>query len=288
MAIKHSKYRNTAILFELLVRQTTADLLQNKDSKAVKILKKHFTNTELGKEYSLYSSFNTIGKLSETKAEMFINTVLEQRKKLNEDKLKREKYNLIKEIKNTYDINNFFRAKIDNYKTYASVYTLFESQKSSKVTDTKQLLLNKINILEHITEGSIMDKPASATMVEEFMKEDKEIRLLAYKLVVEKFNTKYADLSEKQKEVLKEYINNISETELLKTYINKTINTIKEDLNKIKSNVKDPVVKIKLNETIKLLNPIKSNQFVKDETITSVLQYLELVDELKRATNERK
>jgi len=287
MAIKHSKYRNTAILFELLVRQTTADLLQNKDSKAVKILKKHFTNTELGREYALYSSFNTVGKLSETKAEMFINTVLDQRRKLSEEKLKREKYNLIKEIKNTYNIENFFRAKIDNYKTYASVYTLFEAQRSKAYVDSKQLLLNKINILEHITDGKIIDQPASATMVEEFMKEDREIRLLAYKLVVEKFNTKYASLSNKQKEVLKEYINNISETEVLKSYINKTIGEIKTDLNSIKNNIKDPVVKIKLNETIKLLNPIKTNQFVKDETITSVLQYLELVDELKRVADEK-
>ena len=55
MAVKHSKYRNTGILFELLVRQTTADLLENKDSKAVKILKKYFTNTDLGKDHTIFS-----------------------------------------------------------------------------------------------------------------------------------------------------------------------------------------------------------------------------------------
>ena len=189
MRIKHSKYRNPAILFELLVRQTTADLIQNKDSVSVKILKKYFTNTELGKEYALYSTFNTTQKLSEAKAEMYINTILEQRKKLDNNKLNREKYNLIKEIKRSYDIDNFFKAKIDNYKIYAAIYTIFESNQNKEV-DTKQILLNKINILEHITEGGIENKTASATIVEEFMKEDKEIRCIEYKLMVEKYNTK--------------------------------------------------------------------------------------------------
>jgi hypothetical protein len=269
------------------VRQTTADLLQNRDSRAVKILRKHFTNTELGKEYALYTSFNTIGRLSESKAEMFINTVLEQRKKLNEDRLRKEKFNLIKEIKNVYDIDDFFKAKIDNYKTYASIYTLFESQNNKAFVDSKQLLLNKINIVEHIVGENASQKPASAALVEEFMKEDKEVRLLAYKLLVEKFNEKYSDLSKKQKAVLKEYINNISETENLKEFMNKTIKEIKSELSNISTKIKDPVVKIKLNETIKLLHPINNNQFVKDEIITSVLQYLDLIDELKRVSNEK-
>lgn len=282
MAIKHSKYRNTAILFELLVRQTTADLLQNKDSKAVKILKKYFTGTELGKEYALYSSFNTTNKLSEAKAEMFINTVLEQRRKINLEKLSKEKYNLIREIKSNYDIDNFFKAKIDNYKTYASIYTIFESQNNKNI-DTKQTLLNKINLLEHITEGGIQDKTASSAIVEEFMKEDKEVRLLAYKIMVEKFNSKYANLSDRQKSVLKEYINNISETEALKKYVNGLISEIKKELSTIKEGLKDEVTKIKLNETIKLLKPIRQNQSIKDEVISSVLQYLELIEELKRS-----
>jgi hypothetical protein len=280
MAIKHSKYRNTAILFELLVRQTTADLLQNKDSKAVKILKKYFTNTELGKEYSLYSQFNSTNKLSEAKAEMFISTIIEQRKKLDKKELTKLKYNLIKEIKANYEIDNFFKAKIENYKIYASIYTVFESQESKSI-DTKLVLLNKINLLEHICEEDIQNKPAPKNLVEEFMKEDKEIRLLAYKIMVEKFNNRYNNLSDRQKSVLKEYINNISETENLKKYINKIILEIKSELSDISKTIEDKATKIKLIETIKLITPIKSNGFVKDEHISSVLQYMELIDELK-------
>lgn len=282
MAIKHSKYRNTGILFELLVRQTTSDLLNNQDSKAVKILKKYFTNTELGKEYSLYSAFSTSPKLSEAKAEILISTLLEQYKKLDFEKINKLKYNLIKEIKNDYDLDNFFKAKIDNYKPYASIYTIFESQHSKSI-DTKQLIINKINLLEHLTKQDLSDSKAPKSLVEDFMKEDKEIRLLAYKLMVEKFNAKYQNMSERQRGVLKEYITNISDTKNLKTYLNEQLEQIKTELTELKESTQDQVVKIKLDEVLKFVSPIKENQSIKDETITGILQYFDLIDELKKS-----
>lgn len=282
MAIKHSKYRNTGILFELLVRQTTSDLINNQDSKAVKILKRYFTNTELGKEYSLYSTFASSPTLSEAKAEILISTILEQYKKLDFEKINKLKYNLIKEIKNNYDLDNFFKAKVDNYKPFASIYTIFESQ-NAKSIDTKQVLLNKINLLEHLTAKDMTDSKAPKSLVEEFMKEDKEIRLLAYKILVEKFNNKYKDMSERQKEVLKEYITNVSDTKNLKEYLNSQLETIKNELTTLKESTKDPVVKIKLEEVLKFIKPIKENQSIKDEMITGILQYLDLIDELKKA-----
>lgn len=282
MAIKHSKYRNTGILFELLVRQTTSDLINNQDSKAVKILKKYFTNTELGKEYSLYSTFSSSPKLSEAKGEILISTIVEQYKKLDFEKINKLKYNLIKEIKANYDLDNFFKAKIDNYKPYASIYTIFESQ-NAKTIDTKQVLLNKINLLEHITANSDANSKAPKSLVEEFMKEDKEIRLLAYKILVEKFNNKYKDMSDRQRGVLKEYITNVSDTKNLKEYLNNELISIKNELIELKESSQDPVVKIKLEEVLKFIKPIKENQSIKDETITGILQYCDLIDELKKA-----
>jgi len=280
MAIKHSKYRNTGILFELLVRQTTSDLLNNQDSKAVKILKKYFTNTELGKEYSLYNTFSTSTKLSESKADILISTIIEQYKKLDYEKLNKLKYNLIKEIKKYYDLENFFKAKIDNYKPFASIYTILESQ-NSKSLDTKQLIINKINLLEYLTAKSLSDSKAPKSLIQEFMKEDKEIRLLAYKLMVEKFNNKYQSMSERQKSVLKEYITNISDTKNLKIYLNDQLSQIKTELTELKESTKDQVVKIKLEEVLKFVSPIKENQSIKDEVITGILQYFDLIDELK-------
>lgn len=279
MALKHSKFRNPGVLFELLVRQTTADLLQNKDSRAVKILKKYFTETELSKEYSLYNSFINTEKLNESKAELFINTIVEQYKKLDYEKLKKEKYNLIREIKNNYDLDNFFKAKIDNYKAYASIYIVLESQNNN--TNVNQILDSKITMLEHICGEEVKEKPASTQILEEFMKQDKEIRLLAYKILVEKFNKKYVGLSQEQKDVLKEYINNISDTKNLKVYLNKRLTEIKSTLVDLSKSVEDQVTSIKLKEVVKFIKPIHENETIKDETVSTLLQYYDLINEIK-------
>lgn len=280
--IKHSKYRNTGILFELLVRQTTSDLLNNTDSKSVKILKKYFSNTELGKEYSLYNTLVTSKKLSEAKAEILISTLIEQYKKLDIEKINKLKYNLIKEIKANYELEDFFKAKISNYKQYASLYTIFESQ-NSKSIDTKQLILNKITLLEQLTDESIVDKKAPQSIMEDFMKEDKEVRLLAYKMLVDKFNDKYESLSEIQKSILKQYINSIADTKSLTVYLNERISEVKTELKSLSKSVPDKVLKIKLQEVLKLVKPLDENKSIKDETIVGILQCYDLIEEIKRA-----
>ena len=91
MLIKHSKFKNTGILFELLVRQITTDTLSNKNSEALGILKKYFSKTELGREYKLYESLIKRTNLTEGKANLVIDTVLESAKQLNRSALKRQK-----------------------------------------------------------------------------------------------------------------------------------------------------------------------------------------------------
>ena len=279
--IKHSKYKNTGVLFELLVRQATSDLMSNKNSQAVKIFKKFFTNTELGKEYSLYSTILNSPKLNESKAEVVVNTVVEQAKKLDRAKLDKEKYNLIKEIKKHYDLDDFFKAKIDTYKVYASTYTLIEGQLSKEVTDTKQIITNKLTLLEHITKESLTERKVASKVVEEFMKEDKEIRILAYKILLEKFNDRYAGLSGEQKEVLKEYINNVSDTKKLRAYLNTKLLEVKTEITGIKATTKDKVLQIKLNEVLNFIKPMGPNDSIKDETLIGLMQYYQLISELK-------
>jgi hypothetical protein len=279
--IKHSKYRNTGILFELLVRQSTSDLMINKDPKAVKIFKKYFTNTELGKEYNLYNTITASPKLTESKAEVLVNTVIDQAKKLDREKLDKEKYNLIREIKKYYDLDDFFKAKIQNYKVYASVYTLIENQLTKKFTDTKQIITNKLTLLEHITKEALTERKVASRVVEEFMKEDKEIRILAYRILVEKFNEKYASLSGDQKDLLKEYINNVSDTKKLRTYLNTKLLEVKTELVDLKSNVGDKVLQIKLNEVLNFIKPLGPNDSIKDEVLIGLMQYYQLISELK-------
>ena len=282
MKIKHSKFRNTGILFELLVRQIASDTLANNDSKAVKIVKKHFTNTELAKEYKLYHTIVGAPKLSEVKANNLISTVVEQSKKLNQEQLNKDKYNLIREIKKHYDLESFFKAKINNYKILAASYTLFETSNSDKFVDPTLIVANKSTLLEHITKKPLAESKPENAVEEAFLQEDKGIRILAYKMIIEKFNNKYSDLSAKQKNVLKEYINNINDTAKLKTFVNANLEVIKEELIKLKETIADKTTEIKLNEVINLIQPVSAKSTVKDEHLVSLLQYFELIKEIKK------
>lgn len=280
---KHSKFKNTGILFELLVRQVTSDMITDRDSKAVRIIKKFYTGTELLKEYNLYTAILKAPKLPESKAESLINTVIEESKKLDKDLLNKEKYALIKEIKKYYDVESFFKAKIDNYKSSAAIYTLFEAARSKNLSDTTALISNRITLLEYITKEEVDAKKVEKKAVQEFLKEDKDIRILAYKLIVEKYNETYKELSKEQKDILKEYINNVSDTKQLKVYLNTKIEEVKDQLTSQLSTVEDKVIAIKLKEVLSLMKPITERQAIKDEHLISLMQYYELLKELKSA-----
>jgi hypothetical protein len=280
MRIKHNKFRNTGVLFELLVRQIASDTLANIDSKAVKIVKKFFHSSEIAKEHKLYHTILTAPRLSEGKAESLINTTVDLAKKLNKEQLLKEKYNLIKEIKKHYNLESFFKSKVNNYTTLAAAYTLFESAMENKFVEPKQMVLNKLTLMEHITKKQLIKEETNDVAIE-LAKEDKNVRILAYRMLIEKFNSKYSTLSEHQKLVLKEFINNISNPEHLKTYINENLNKVKTELTTLVKQVDDKTTEIKLNEVISLIKPISTKSSVKDEHLVSLLQYQQLAEEIR-------
>jgi hypothetical protein len=279
--IKHSKFRNTGILFELLVRQIASDTLSNKDSAAVNLVKKYFNKTELTKEYKIYQTLINSKLLSEAKAETFINTALDASLRLNKTILRKEKYNLIKEIKENYDLEEFFKAKINHYTQYAALFNLIESHSSTEFIDPKLIIDNKITLLEHITRKEVNKEDVKDRVIEEYIKLDKGSRILAYRMLLEKFNTKYAELNDKQKNVLKEYINNVTNTVKLREFVNNNFNVIVSELKSIIPTIEDKTTQIKLTEITNFLQPLDKNQNVKDENIISLLQYHQLIAELK-------
>ena len=204
MQIKHSKYKNTGILFESLVRQITTDTLDGKDSPAKDILKKYFVKSELGREYKLYETLLKKTSLTEGKANVVVSTLIESSKTLNRGAIKRQKYNLISEIQKHYDINEFFNHKLSNYKVYAAFYTLLEIANAQEIIDPEQTINNKVTILEHLTAAKITEGKIRDEVMSEFEKTDKDVRLLTYKIILENFNEKYDTLHPKQKLILKE------------------------------------------------------------------------------------
>ena len=282
MKIKHSKYKNTGLLFELLVRQITADTLSGNESPSLNILKKAFTKTELGKEYKLYETLFKNKNLSEGKADITLNTILEATRKLNRSILKREKYNLINEIKNHYNLDNFFKHQVVGYKAYASLYKLIEIYNSDKLSETKEIIDNKVTILEYLTQSPVNEKKVKQDLVEEFSKYDKDLRVLTYKVMLEKFNGKYSNLNKGQKEILKEFINSIDNSPRLKEIYNTKINELKSSLKRHITNIEDKVTQIKIVEVVKLLKEIDKSSKINNNDLINLLQYYELTEELSK------
>jgi hypothetical protein len=285
--VKHNKIRNTGLLFEFLLRQITSDVLNKDNGQAVKIVKEKFNeNTELGKELALYNVLITKKFKSDTKADYFINEVMKARNDLNNSRLRRERYNLIKEIQSNYNLQKFMSSKVPNYKTYASIYTLFEYNKS---LSPDQKTESFFNIVEHVTTD---EKSIKLSETVRTLPDDEDLRILTYKTLLEKFNQKYTKLSGAQKNLLREYINNISNTNSLKDTLKEIVKGLKEDLKQHSKNLKDEVVKIKMTEALKSINEFcglndKSN-VVKDEYVIQTMRYLELLKELKKSGNKDK
>tara|TARA_Y100000593_G_scaffold73100_1_gene134244 strand:+ start:845 stop:1729 length:885 start_codon:yes stop_codon:yes gene_type:complete len=290
--IKHSKLKNTAIIFECLVRQITADIFEKKNgSKAANIIKKFFNeNTELGKELALYNVLSNAKFKSDKKADFLITESIKDYKSIVKSKLKKEKYNLINEINRNYNIDKLLSSKIDEYKVYASIYKLFEYGESLKPNDKTEIYFN---ILENITTNNKLNNLKMKEMISSKktsdVMNDSDLRILTYKTLLEKFNDKYSSLNSNQRQLLRAYINNISNLNSLKEYIQKRIPNLKENLKKHLKTVDNKIVKIKLNESINILSGLcKSNKSsVNDKTVITMLRYYELLKELKLHENKK-
>ena len=288
MRKKHNKIRNTGLLYEFLLRQITADVLNKDDkSKAISIVKSRFNETtELGKELALYNIVINKKFNNDAKADYFINEVIKERKKLNNSVLKREKYNLIKEIQSNYNLQKFTSSKVPNYKIYASTYKLFEFINSLSPDEKTESFFN---LVEHITTDKNEIK-LSETITN--LPDDEDLRILTYKTLLEKFNQKYTKLSGAQKNLLKEYINNISNTNSLKDTLQTIVSELKKDLKTHSKNLKDKVVKIKLKEAINSIDKFcgvdSKKSIVKDSHVLQTMRYLELVKEMKKSGNKNK
>ena len=284
MSIKHSKYKNTGILFELLTRQITSDILSGrKEPKAIPILENYFNrNKELGKELILYLSFFNGKKLSETKALDYINIVAEQRKKLDNRKLKEQKYNLVKEIKENYDLGKFLFNRVPSYKIYASIYKSFEcAVQGYTYENVRELSSAKYTLVEYLC-GETENKNIviESEVVNTLREQEEDLRLLTYRLILEKFNKKYKKLNESQKNLLREFLNKGTDTshilQLAKNEAKRLSGSIAEKI----EHVKNDVQRIKLAEIRNQLNNFESLKYIKNNHLTALMIGYELDSQL--------
>ena len=278
---KHSKFKNAGILFELLTRQITADILAGRDESFTKnLMFKYFHESkELGKEVQLYNFILQQKSKDVSSAERLLGVVLQTRSKLDERELNKQKYSIIKEIKEKYNIDDFLKNKIPNYKLYASIYKLFEDQDKSEV---KFEVTELIESREYIVENLTKEKKSDQESMDVYGNQSAEVRLLAYKFLIENFNTKYNNLLPDQKKLLKEYITNVSNSSKFTKYVNEEYKRISVVLKEQVKNVTSEVVKIKINEVISQFSTKSCAGIIKENQLTSLLNAYELVEEIKK------
>jgi len=282
MKIKHSKYRNTGLIYELLVKQIASDTLSKESSPAVDILKKYFSgNSTLVKEFKLYEYILKNSNISQKKAELIISTITEVSRKLNRKVLKKSKYDLISEIRKHYNLDEFFGIQVSNYKAIASLYCLLEAQNNDSLIDPDLLVNFKSSILEHLTTNKQDPKNVKDTLIEEYSKYDKDLKLLTFKFLLEKFNDKYKNLLPEQKNILRQFITSVNSSQKLRSMVNEELSKIKDLVKNLTGKVKDDVVKIKLVEVSKNILPLTNKDKVSDSHLVNLMMYYDLVNELK-------
>jgi len=286
--LKHSKFKNAGILFELLTRQVTADILAGRDESFTKnLMFKYFHESkELGKEVQLYNFFVGNSVKDEYSAERIVNVVLQARAKLNERELQKQKYELIKEIKEKYPIEDFLKSKVKNYRLYASVYKLFENYIN---VENKFEVSEAIQAREFIVENLTNKKEQSQKDdLNVYNEQPHDVRLMAYKFLIENFNKKYINLLPDQKNLLKNYITNISNTNKFTAYVSEEYKRVVIELKQYVDKIESGVTKIKLNETISQLNSKNIVNIVKENQLTALMMSYDLLEELKKVNSNEK
>jgi hypothetical protein len=282
MKVKHSKYKNTGLIFELLVKQIASDTLSKKDSAAVSILKKFYAGkSSLAKEYKLYEFISKNNNVTPLRAEAILSTITEISRKLDQAAIKKQKYELIAEIKTHYNIDEFFGIQVRDYKALAALYCLLETQNNAENVDPSSLIENKTTILEHLTSKIQNEDNVKDTLIEEYSKYDKDLRLLTFKILLEKFNDNYKDLLPEQKNILKEFITSVNSTTRLRTIVNEELEKISKKVEEMSQKVSDQVIKIKLEEVMKAIKPVSNKEKIGDTHLVNLMQYYELVHELE-------
>jgi hypothetical protein len=277
--LKHSKYKNTAILFEMLVRKLTSETLTSDKTITVEIIKKYFgKNTVLSKELQLYNALIKENVDSEAKALDFIRSCKATHNRLNKSLLKRQRYNLVKEISQNFDFQKISKIRINNYKELASVYKLFEY---NEVDNPKSLLECKNSIVDHLL-GHTVKQTSTNKLIETYKSHNKDVRLLAYKILVDKFNKKYSGLNESQKQVLNKFITHVNDSESMKQYFEKVIPSIKKQLKEQVDRISDKATKIKVDKLSEMLCNVETIKVIKESHVLTILRYYDLIKELKQ------
>jgi len=269
MRLKHNKKRNTAFVYEALVRELTESVVKNnknKQNKIVSIIREHFAGESLLKEeLELYKSIYETRHIEKTLAEKIVVQVKERRATLDKKRLFQEQSALINKINRTLS-NKVYKNFVPNYKTIASVYSIFQD-----ALPVRDRVLLEENIVEQMS--------ASVEIKQETQQ---PMDSLVYNTFATKFNEEYADtLNENQKKLLGNYVSSFTDNGLsLKTYLNEEVGRLKVELERIKKNGENTQIKEKVSQVYDILDGIKERE-IDTQMLEIVLNTQHLLEEIE-------
>lgn len=277
--LKHSKYRNTGLIFELLSRKLVQETLANSPLKALKIITKHFGETKpLAQELRLYTAL-TENCIDNQLVEKVIDTVERVHEKLDGELLEAARYNLVRDIRSVYGLDEFFNSRTTNYTRLAAAYKFLHYRpEDNPVTYVE----NRNTLLEMMSK---VETTSTAESVRQWQSQDPAIRKLGFSLAVEHFNEKYKTFLPRQRALLKEYIMRDPSSEQLKTYIGEQVTEMVADIQTKLKFVKDLALKVKLTEGIALVSDIRKASTIKDNQFNAVLKLCQLQENVKFLTS---
>lgn len=273
--LKHKKIKNTGLLYEFLIRQVTGDVLKGAPPTSLNLIKKFFgEKSPLKEELELYTILLGQKVKDSNFAFKIIETVLNTRDHIDKEKLKRDKYNLLKEINQKYDSELFFKTKVPNYPVYASIYTLLEYSEKDSI---QEYLDHKLNVANFLLESKISETSSKAFTTPV----PSELRGLTFKLMTEKFNEKWNTLSHSQKNILRHFIHNPVDSKDSLSFIKERFDEVERELTNHINSIDDKVLKIKLTETLQVIPSLFKGNFTAESHYLSLMRYYELLNELR-------
>jgi len=277
MKNKHNKKRNTAFLYEILVREVTKAVVSkdnNKKIKATSIIKKYFKKgSSTYEELQLYKSLMDTTDLDEKISDKLLAEVKISRQKIDNKKLFNEQTKLIENINQDFE-TSIYSNVIPNYKNLANIFQMFNP--SSNIKDKVML------------EQMILDTLQSKTIQEEEKLDN--IDNLVFKTFVGKFNDAYSEqLSEEQKKLVTNYVFSFSDNGVgIKTYLNEEISRLKEQVKKSLTLIevkKDSDMVRKTKSVLDFLDSFVSKQELSESDVQKLLKIQMLVDEVSNNGN---
>lgn len=282
MKVRHSKVKNTGLIFELLVKQVVSDSVNGiQESAAIDLIKKYFTKSSpLSRELKLYEFTIKNTNVGVAKAQEIVSVILEVATRLDREAVRKQRYNLVKEIKANFDETKFFGSKLPNYKPLAATYCLLEAHTNPSIVNPEVLIENKTTLLHFLSGVEPSEKEVKEQLIEEYAKYEEDLRLLSYKILLENFNGSYNNLLSDQKTLLKEFITNVDSTEKLRSVVNEEFAKVKRSLEVVAPIVDDKVVGLKLAEIANRIEGLGKEEEVGDNHLLILMQYHQLLHEV--------